>query len=101
MGREVEKYNISEGQEFITRFLEKLGLTVESEVRVGLYRVDCYLPELKTVVEFDGPWMHHSAFQHSRRDVGLKAFGVKEVIHVSDTKKDTLEELARQLGVEE
>lgn len=100
MSREPDRYNISGGQEFLTRFLEKLGLVVESEIRIGPYRVDCYLPELKTVVEFDGPWMHHSVLQKNRRDEGLKVFGVKEIIHVKGTSKGELGELARRLGHE-
>lgn len=98
MSREADKSNISEGQRFVTLYLEKLGLIVESEIRIGPYRVDCYLPELKTVVEFNGPWMHHSVLQKSRRDEGLRAFDVKEVIHVKGTSKGELEELARKVG---
>lgn len=101
MSREPDRYNISGGQEFLTRFLEKLGLIVESEVKIGPYRVDCYLPELKTVVEYDGPHMHHSVLQHQRRDEGLKAFKVKKVIHVKGTSKSELDKLARILGARE
>ena len=100
MGREYDKSNISAGQEFLTRYLEKLGLIVESEAKIGPYRVDIYLPELKTVVEYDGPFMHHSVLQNSRRDESLKALGVKSVVHVKGTSKNELEELTRGLGYE-
>ena len=82
----------------MTEFLSSLGLVVESEIRIGPYRVDCYLPELKTVIEFDGPFLHHSLLQNAKRDDGLKAFGAEDVIHVKGTSKEELEELAKKVG---
>ena len=99
MGREPDKLNISAGQRRVTEFLSSLGLVVESEVKIGSYRVDCYLRELKVVVEFDGPFMHHSTKQNSRRDEELLNSGVKEVIHVRGTSKAELEELEGKLGL--
>ena len=99
--REPDNENISGGQKKVTSFLASLGLVVESETKIGPYRVDIYLPELKTVVEFDGPWMSHSAFQNLKRDEGLKAFDVKEVIHLKGTSKEELDELAKRVGARE
>ena len=98
MSRESDNSPISGGQKMVTGFLSNLGLIVESETRIGPYRVDCYLPELKTVVEFDGPWLHHSLLQNTKRDDGLKAFGAKKIIHVTGTSKEELEELAKEVG---
>ena len=97
MNREPDKLNISAGQRKVTEFLSSLGLIVESEREFGSYRVDCYLPELKTVVEFDGPWMHHSIRRETLRDVALRTLGVKRVLHVSGTSKVELEELKKEL----
>ena len=98
MGRQPDKLPISGGAKKVTEFLSSLGLIVESERKIGPYRVDCYLPELKTVVEFDGPFLHHSLLQNTKRDEGLKAFGAKEIIHVTGTNKEELEELAKKIG---
>ena len=98
MGREVDQFSISGGQKKVTEYLSSLGLLVESEIRIGPYRVDCYLPELKTVIEFDGPFLHHSLLQNTKRDDGLKAFGAEDVIHVTGTSKEELEELAKKIG---
>ena len=98
MVRTPDKLNISRGQQKLTDFLVSLGLIVEIEKEIGPFHVDCYLPELKTVVEFDGPWLHHSLLQNTKRDEGLIAFGVKDVIHITGTSKEELEELAKKIG---
>ena len=100
VSREPDKLNISSGQRKIQDFLTKAGLLVESEKTIGSFRVDIFLPELNTIVEFDGPWMHHSVRHETLRDVTLKLLGVKEVLHVSGTSKAELKELARKLGYE-
>lgn len=91
--------NSSGPQRKVTQFLMSLGLVVESEVKIGVYRVDIYLPELKTVVEVDGGrFLHHYGKSRERRDRCLEELGVTEVIHVTDLSRDAFRELARKVG---
>lgn len=102
MTRIPNESNMSKGQEFITRYIEKFGLVVESEFQIGKYRVDCYMPELKLVVEYDGPYMSHSPKANMGRDAELVASGkVKRVCHIRGTKPKDLKYLDSWLEGEE
>ena len=98
MVRTPELYYISAGQRKMTDFLVNLGLVVDIEKKIGSYRVDCYLPELKYVAEFDGPFLHHSVPQTKKRDEELFSLGVLKVIHVKGTNKEELQKLKEELG---
>ena len=69
--------NMSKPQEILGLFLEKLGLIVEGETKIGKHRVDFWLPELRTAVEWDGPW-HMFTKADEKRDEALKEFGVND-----------------------
>lgn len=99
MVRTPDKLNISRGQQKMTDFLVSLGLVVESEKKIGPYRVDCYLSELKYVVEFDGPFLHHSTPQDKKRDEELKLLGVKKILHVRAASIDEFSKLMEELDV--
>ena len=99
MGRIPDNLNISVGQIRMTAFLVNLGLVVESEKTIGEYRVDCYLPELKYVVEFDGgSYLTHYGKAKDTRDKVLLTLGVMKVIHVKGTSKEELAKLKEELG---
>jgi len=100
VGREPDKLNISACQRKVVEFLSNLGLVVEVEKNIGSYRVDIFLPELKTVVEVDGPFMYHSERREEKRDEELERLGVERVEHVTGLAKGKLEALARRLGYE-
>ena len=97
MGRTPDLNNISEGQQKVTNFLVGLGLIVEVEKKIGSYRVDCYLPELKYVIEYDGPFLHHSTPQTEKRDKELMLLGVAKVIHMKGTSKEDLQKLKEEI----
>ena len=98
MGRIPDFGNLSSGQQKMTDFLVGLGLIVASEKKIGSYRVDCYLPELKYVIEYDGPFLHHSVPQTLSRDGDLKALGVKKIIHVKGTSKKDFRKLKEEVA---
>ena len=98
MAKTPDRENISSGQQKITDFLVNLGLVVEIEKKIGSYRVDCYLPELKYVAEYDGPFLHHSVPQTKKRDEELLSLGVMKVIHVKGTSKEDLQKLKEEVS---
>jgi len=100
MGVKPNDENLSRSHRTVADFLVSLGLVVELEKRIGPYSVDVYLPELRFVIEIDGPFLHHSQRREERRDEELKQLGVAEVIHVTSLAKGELETLARRLGYE-
>jgi len=91
---------MSKPQEILGLFLEKLGLIVEGETKIGKHRVDFWLPELRTAVEWDGPW-HMFTKADEKRDEALKEFGVKEVIRVNKWDGATRKWLCEKLGAED
>ena len=100
MGVKPNDENLSGGHRKVADFLVNLGLVVELEKRIGPYSVDVYLPELRFVIEIDGPFLYHSQRREERRDEELKRLGVAEVIHVTSLAEGELEALARRLGYE-
>ena len=96
--------SMSVGQRTVSSFLNSIGLTVDVEAKIGNRFADVYLPELNTVVEFDGP-THQFASVDSKRDEELRESGVQEIIHVRDTSVETLsflrkrvEEISEEIG---
>lgn len=73
----------SKGQTELTEFLESLGVEVLRDYRIGegKLEVDCYLPEFKLAVEYDGlKWhstQHRPATHHKRKRDALEAQGIK------------------------
>ena len=73
----------SKGQTELTEFLESLGVKVLRDYKIGEGRleVDCYLPEFKLAVEYDGLKWHstqnRSATHHKRKRDALEAQGIK------------------------
>lgn len=72
----------SKGQTEMTEFLRSLGLEVVADYRIAGSRleVDCYIPELKLAVEYDGlKWhstQHRPISHHTRKRNALKALGI-------------------------
>lgn len=96
--RTTDLHDFSGGQKVVIAFLEGLGLVVEGEKPIGKRQVDVYLPEIQTVVEFDGPHMNHSVKATEKRDKELLDRGiVLQIVHVKGTSKEELEQLRRDL----
>lgn len=72
----------SKGQKELTAYLQSLGLVViENYCYSGRKQVDCYLPELKIAVEYDGLFWHSTAnkvdnYQKVKR-AELEGLGIK------------------------
>lgn len=88
--------SMSHGQRLVSTFLNNLGLTVDVEAKIGKRYADVYLPEINTVVEYDGP-THVWASADAKRDEELKESGVNEILHIKDTSEVTLSWLRRRV----
>ena len=73
----------SKGQIELTEFLRSLGVEVITDHRIGegKLEVDCYLPEFKLAVEYDGlKWhstQHRPPSYHTRKRAALESQGVQ------------------------
>lgn len=52
--------------------LNRLGLEVILEYKVGNYYIDCFCPELGVGFEYDGPWHNFSRKRDAKRDVWIE-----------------------------
>jgi very-short-patch-repair endonuclease len=62
--------------------LEWADIKFETQVPIGKYCVDFYLPESGGVVEVDGEYWHKNGSE--KRDAFLLSHGVSYVTHVTD-----------------
>ena len=73
----------SKGQIELTEFLRSLGVEVITDHRIGegKLEVDCYLPEFKLAIEYDGlKWhstQHRPPSYHTRKRAALESQGVQ------------------------
>jgi len=80
--------------------LNRLGLEVIPEYKVGTYYIDCYCPELGVGFEYDGPWHNFSKKKDARRDRWIEKEASIKIIRIRG-KGLNMSTVRAALGLEE
>ena len=64
---------LSSDEMIVAIVLDEFNYDFEANYKIGKYRIDFYIPELKACLEVDG-WMHdYKTVKDSRRDIDIRA----------------------------
>jgi very-short-patch-repair endonuclease len=92
---------MTEGEKKVGRVFEKQGLAVLYQYQLGPYKLDIFLPQIKTNIEVHGP--HHVISSRMKRDKDrtryIKGRGYSQyIIHAQDANNQAeLREFAKRV----
>lgn len=66
----------------LENILNRLGLEVVPQYRVGKYFIDCYCPEIGIGFEYDGPWHSFTGKRDVQRDEWIEREGSIKVVRI-------------------
>lgn len=81
----------------VEKVLEAMGVNYISEHPVGVYSLDCYLPEWHLCIEIDGPY--HMKKHDRKRDEDLRSVGI-ETLRIKVANKYWNQEAIRAVVLE-